>query len=430
MPTDLYDRLVDLAAHRPPASAPAGLWERGVRRQRVVAAGRAAVALVLVLLVGLGGWTWHQARPIQPAGTQEPARVPDRLYQPSPWTPSFDGPPGPLVAVIPSIKSSWWHGDSDGFVGVTASTGRYAFLRLPDVATGDTFVEPVSLSPDGRRLAVWVTGSVPGRPIGAPVVGLDVYDLVTGSVSRWRPTTVHGLSLNDARWAGSDTLLVDVGQFVSGTSSGGYANDYANYRWDLPSGEPQRLEGPLAASSLTATNHLVVTSPRHGIRIADLDDASAMIRVTGGVPRHQPSWVNPSRTRIVGQDGQGDNGRLIVGRVPISDGDLLDRHVVTASGGRIIYALEGWLDDDHVIAQVGIRGVRGELDTIDVRTGEARPIIAPFVVSQVATGLLDGRIVRATPPPSPMNPHWLLAGGVVLLLLGAFTLRGLRGRRA
>jgi hypothetical protein len=201
MATDLHDRLSDLAGHTPPASPPTDLWDRGVRRRRLARAGQAAIAAVLVLVVALGGWTWHQSRPIPPADTHGDAQVPDRLYQPSPWLPAFNGPTGPLISVIPTVRNTFWH-QENGYVGVTADSGRYGFLRLPGVVDNIFSTEGVSLSPDGRMLATWVTGETEEKPHGAsPVVGIDVRDLVTGAVYRWRPGTAHGLSTETLVWA-------------------------------------------------------------------------------------------------------------------------------------------------------------------------------------------------------------------------------------
>ena len=68
MAADLRDRLTDLAGHTQPGAPSADLWTRGVRRRRAGRAGTALLLAVLVLLVGAGGWTWHAARPVQPAG--------------------------------------------------------------------------------------------------------------------------------------------------------------------------------------------------------------------------------------------------------------------------------------------------------------------------------------------------------------------------
>lgn len=159
MANELRDRLGDLATHTLPASPPADLWSRGVRRRRARRAIQIAVAAVLVLLVGVGGWTRHQTQPIEPADTHGSAHLPDRFfYQPSPWTASFDGPPGPLVTVIPAERKTMFH-SHDGLVGVTASSGTYGFLDVPgDAALSPSLQNQFALSPDGRRLAFWTTG--------------------------------------------------------------------------------------------------------------------------------------------------------------------------------------------------------------------------------------------------------------------------------
>lgn len=432
MAADLRDRLSDLAGATPPGAPPADLWTRGVRRRRAQQTGSALLVAVLVLLIGVGGWTWHTGREVQPADPGSVARVPDRLYTPSPWLPAFDGPPGRLMAVIPATRRTFWH-EQNGFVGVTAASGDYGFLRLPGTVDDLTFADPVSLSPDGQRLAVWVTGPVRGRPHGStPVAGLDVHDLVTGAVQRWRPATVHGLSPDSLDWAGDDTLLADVGQWAhGGPSPDGFASGYRTLRWDLPAGRPRPLPHPLRHLGMTATGHRLVVGHRNGITVADLDGATAPVPVTRVGPRQQPLWVNPSGTRLVGLKGDGNSGSLVTGRIPGAGGDLLGRTTLTVDKPRHVYALEGWLDDRHAIVEAGVTGpdARGELDSIDVRNGRVRVLIDHFVPSQVATDLLSGPSVHATAPPSPPDPRHVLGWSLALALLAGLLLWGIRARR-
>ena len=212
MSTDLHQRLADLAGHPPPASPPDDLWVRGVRRRRAAAVGRAAVAVVLAFLVGVGGWTWHQARPIQPADTHGSPHLPDRFFRPSPWTHQFAGPPGQLVTVFPSERKTLLH-DSVGLVGVTAASGGYGFLDVPDDAVSNTtHGGGVALSPNGRSVAFWTSGTPAGTPntqmeFGATITGVATYDAVTGRVHKHRIATEHGLDPTLLLWSDDDSLM-------------------------------------------------------------------------------------------------------------------------------------------------------------------------------------------------------------------------------
>jgi len=155
MTTELHERLAGLASVTPATSPPPDLWPRGVRRRRVVAAGRTAVVAVLVLMVGLGGWAWHQTRPVEPADTHGTPHLPDGFYTPSPWLPSFDGPPGPLVA------------ESDGvsyeLVSVDIRSG--AVTSLVQRARGAHGADPGGLSlATGLLSAPRAAAAEPGRP--------------------------------------------------------------------------------------------------------------------------------------------------------------------------------------------------------------------------------------------------------------------------
>jgi hypothetical protein len=162
MATDLRDRLGDLASHAPPGSPPADLWQRGVRRRRLARAGMAAMVVALVALLGVGGWSWRDHARVEPVAPQGAPHLPDRFYDPSPWLPSFDDPPGPLVAVGMARRKSLLHSWTDLY-GVTASGGRYGFLGvsgLADLAGAGATAPPVLYRTGGRSLS----GSPAFRP--------------------------------------------------------------------------------------------------------------------------------------------------------------------------------------------------------------------------------------------------------------------------
>jgi hypothetical protein len=236
MATELHDRLSELAGHTPAASPPPDLWRRGVRRRRVTLAGRVVMAALLVALVGVGGWTWHAARPVQPADTHGSPHLPDRFYEPSPWLPSFDGPPGQLVAVGAAPHKSLFH-TREGLYGVTASTGEYGFLDLPDADPSLGENESVAVSPDGRYVAYWLRVRATGKPNGSGAGGVGVYDTSTGSSALFDVTTRHGLYAGGLLWADATTLAIDHGAWQSGGHSGGGATGAPPWVWVM--GEPR-----------------------------------------------------------------------------------------------------------------------------------------------------------------------------------------------
>ncbi|MGZ3527302.1 MAG: hypothetical protein ACXVAO_06330 [Vulcanimicrobiaceae bacterium] len=191
--TTLHDRLADLVDDLPTPPPGDDLWERGRRFHRLRRGGTLAIVATAVLaLVAIAGLTWQRSSAPSPAPTPagSPVGLPDRFYPPSPWLPGTDdaGPLGRLIAVVQAERGGWG-GTRQGVVGISASTGDYRFLDLPDLAGGAV------LSADGRHVAYWVTGAVSGSAhVGsAPVVGVAVYDTVTGHVERQVVPTEHGL---------------------------------------------------------------------------------------------------------------------------------------------------------------------------------------------------------------------------------------------
>jgi hypothetical protein len=141
-------------------------------------------------------------------------------------------------------------------------------------------------------------------------------------------------------------------------------------------------------------------------------------------------YVNPSGTRLVGLPTS-DSLTLVTGTVPATNGDIGDYRLVRVENLREIYEIDGWLDDDHVVASVGLRNPRdAALVSIDVRSGTVDTLIRDFATAQVATGLLGTPPVPAKAPPSPHDPRWVLGGALAALLLCGLALWGIRARRA
>ena len=212
--TTLHDRLADLADEAPASLPDPGLWDRGRRYHRRRRAGTLAVLGVAVLVLALlGGIGRHRAAPpVQPATGS--VGLPDRVWNPSPWLPTTDRP-GQLIAVTGAQRGSWT-GMHPGVVGISATTGEYAFLDLPD-AELDVSETPV-LSPDGRRVAYWLTGETAGTPNTSrgPITGVAVLDTGTGDVSRHWIRTAHGLMPDFLAWADDETVVFSAGQIVGG----------------------------------------------------------------------------------------------------------------------------------------------------------------------------------------------------------------------
>ena len=458
MATDLHDRLRDLAARTPSASPPANLWDRGLRRHRATQVGRAVAAVVLVALVGVGGWTWHETRPVEPADTHGSAHVPDRFfYHLSPWTAGFDGPPGPLVTVLPSQRKTVF-GSDEGLVGVTASSGTYGFLDLPgDAALSPTLDAQFAISPDGRRLAFWTTGAPSGAPNtvlenGLTLTGVATYDTVTGQVRRTHLTTGHGIASRLLLWADNDTLLFGYAQILGRDGSENETTSHVagTEVWDQPSGSPTLLPTdslPTFADNFStrATTGLVVSGslsrtwwvldPQQPARRVFRTDQQADLLVPS--PDHR-------RVAAVPEQQNSNGGPLVIAALP-GPGSHATVKFRTILDGQDWYRPLVWTDSDHVAALRGIEvhdpdggpHIAGRIDLVDVRTGSSRPLVAEWGThgtndsdTWLASGLLGAPVVHAHPPPTPTSPRLLLGICGVGLLVALFLWRATRGRRA
>jgi len=454
MRTDLRDRLADLAQHTPSGSPPPDLWRRGVRRHRVVQTGRVIVAAVLVALVGLGGWSWHSSRPVQPADTHGSPHLPDRLYDPSPWLASFNGPPGQLVALLPADRKSLFQ-TTAGLVGVTASTGQYGFLDLPSDAVTATplDVSPPSLSPDGRHVAFWTTGSPSGtantRMLGVTITGVGVYDSESGRVEQAPLATVHGLDPELLDWADDHTLVLGLDQTSFGDED---PNSCCEGHWEgLATWDIEGTAGPV---SLRSSMPLFVSDPgtSAGGGVLVWPSSGRRVHVIDPVPpgHDQPyglsasaeyASLSPDHARLAVVSNP-RRGRLLVGRMPTSrsGGHVPRVRLRPATSAAGFDRVVAWWDDEHVVVERRIEEKSREayrLDVVDLSTGRAHVLVRQARTdhqldptgSELATGLLSAPVAVATAPPRPWDRRTL---GIVVLvglaLLGLITWGARAGR--
>jgi hypothetical protein len=463
MATDLHDRLADLAAYTSSASPPADLWARGVRRHRTTQVGRAVLVAVLVALIGVGGWTWQSARPVEPSDTHGSPQLPDTFYYDvSPWTHAFDGPPGPLVTVLPAQQKSLLRTTS-GLIGVTGSSGTYGFLDLPADAALDANLDAAfALSPNGRRLAFWLTGTPSGSPNtvqlnGLTLTGVATYDTVTGRVQEHRFETVHGISPSLLLWSDDSTLLVGYSQMLSGDDSeDSGAAHYAGARvWDVASARLTKIPAdalPAFAGnwSSRATRGIVV-SPESRARSWSILDPDRMSSRSFRTDRAANLVVpSPDHTRVVAVPGDTMGAPLLVADIPPTGaGPRAEAHFHVVPAGRTWFRPLAWVDRNHVAALAreiahyadGSPYVAGGVELVDIRTGAIRPLVTGYGANGtnssdpwVANDYFGAPVVHASPPPSPPNLRaWtigLLVAAGIALLIGIPMLWGSRGRRA
>jgi hypothetical protein len=454
MSSDLQDQLADLATLAPPATPPTDLWDRGVRRHRLDRAASAGVVVVTVLLVALGGWTWHGSRTVAPADTHGSPHLPDRFYEPSPWLGAFAGPPGQLIATGVAEHKTLLQTRHAVF-GVTASSGRYGFVELPSYAVTDSErveTNAPTLSPDGHSIAFWTAGTPSGAPntklVGVTVTGVGVYDTTTGQVRRTSIATVHGLEPSTLEWLDDGTLVIGISQASFADANpesccSGHWQGLATWQVDGSAGVtmlPQSLPSFIEASSTSAAHDLILFSGGHKT-LHEIDPQPAVEdRKITLADTTQYAVLSPNRGRIAYVSGRGTrSARLLVARIPAGNAGVIASHRVPST--RPFERPVAWMDDRHVavVSRIVIaHQVNFRLDRVDVRSGEVRTLISPSTGDgadsplgvSLATDLLTAPATDASPPPRPWNLRWVFGlsiSGLVCLVLFVW---GARGRRA
>jgi len=206
-------------------------------------------------------------------------------------------------------------------VGISASTGQYAFLDLPDAGDND-WAKP-SVAPDGRHVAYWLGGDTQGSPnldVGEPVTGVGVYDPVTGETRTWWTPTEHGLWPERLAWADDEHLVIAFNQFMGGEGDDELAQSSGSFVplhvWDLTRPEPVAVPGTRGTDiwGVPAGGRMLLSDNAGrdvGLRIIDLADGSRGWRVSfaADVSLSEPS-ISPDGDRIASVFGNMNPNRV------------------------------------------------------------------------------------------------------------------------
>ncbi len=431
MPDTMEERLAGLRDLVVPVSVVAApdLWARGSRwqrRRRMVSGTVLVMAIVFGML--LGSWVWSSRPQIVPAGSEGPARIPDRLWNPSPWLGELA--PGVVVAVQSAERAHWFGGSTEGVVGISAAGGSYGFIPMPDSAW-----QGMSLAPDGRRLAYWGTGVPSGEPLNnegevPTVTALVVRDLVSGRSSRFPIATKHGLSPESLLWLDGSRLVASYGQRVMNHGMEGATGVTRGVIYTVGSGSLTPWPfGESALDDFSAVSEGQVLVPdEHDFQV--LDPKTGSVRRLSIDPRvpgsaePQTSTVWDRRRGLVAQIGGGkpDRSPNKVRWTRTAGPRVGEWRVVPHSAGT--YAVFGWRDD-AILAWRSESGYQSDADLVilDPATGVSLTLVRHAHDPERAGGwswardlLLTAPSVAGTRPPYPMDPRWPTAGGILVVV--------------
>lgn len=436
-PTDVVDRLERLAAGASRSGVdPERVWTRGRRRQRL-RTGAVAAALVVVGCVGTTTTPLlvERSQQTEPARTDDRMVLPDVVRQPGGWEPAFPSNPGRLSAVGFGVRDGLWS-SRNGWWGVSASTGESRFLELPGAA--DVFDVP-ALSADGWRLAYWVTGEVPGKPLTmsgpsdedtAPAVGVAVLDLRTGSRDVWTVPSEHGLVTSGLAWAG-DVLWWVAGPIARSGDTGVMAREVTVRTWDVTTDErddsPSDAQGVSGNSVGDAPGGFVEQrGARRVVLVSGKDSMTRRLQLPAGAPAS--AGVMDLAVSTDGQRlatllqpvyGTFDDAQLSLLVGPVGDGVI----PLAPVDGIDAQSVAGWRSSSEVVVASLADVEEGRppralrASVVDVMTGERTELLEfSGNTPQVAAEAWAAEVVPA--PDAPFAPDPRLVG--LGLLAGAF----------
>lgn len=433
----------------PPVSDPADLWASGrtrVRRRRVLAAAAAACVLGMV---GLGALVIPQPAVVMPAGQPHAPGLPSSIYQPVARLAGTDtaGPLGRLVVLAGGRERHRNGSVSDGIFGISATTGAYRFIDLPDQVAGTR----VQLSPDGSRIAYWIAGPTTGIQFpntlhgGKVIGGVAVYDTETGGVQRSYISSEHGLdSSTSFTWVDPQTVL-----FYNDTiTKADMITVNGIYRWTLG-------QQPVALAEDNVNLGSLQPNP-DGTLLNDTDrkppyqHAWQAMRWTGQHLAPVPGTHLALPIELTARNSQGElnfrqvsrSGDLVAVVTDLTTAAMQSLLGGTVGRDGVVSMLHpvgtltdvqvlGWRDADTVLVSGVDPGHGSSLVELDLRTGVTHRLgVAQSTGTdwtvQIASDLASAQIVPGRRPTAPQDGPWRASGvaaGVVLALAGVWLLR-------
>ncbi len=444
MTEQLHQRLADLASGvgTPAPADPAGLWRAGKQRQRRRTAAGAVAACAVVLAGVAGAGLLLPAADLTPApsATTTTPALPDRLYTPGRWLESNDDDPvGPFAALLTAGQG--WSGTTS-YVGISATTGEYRRLALPQTARDAGPDDDAVLSPSGRYVAYWRGGEPTGKAVTSAtlelregvesVVGLGIYDTVTAQMHAVPVATEKGLVPETIVWADDDTVYFQASQLLRGHEDG-YAGRIEGQGWTTsfaaPVAERLRLRGVgLAATALASDGEGALLFPpraENGRSFLWSDLRSGRV-VPVTVSEHLATWAGIA---VAGNRRLAALTKTPDDRVPntISTGtpDGTARRVPHVQATRV----RGWADGGVVVDEVreGITHdfIPSRLARVDPTTGRATGLVDFDRVGEgqnldirgFASELFDVAPVHRAEPDWPTDPRVFIGLGAAAAVL-------------
>lgn len=416
MNVELEEHLSDLAARVPTSGdGVEDLWRRGrrLRRRRQLTSTALTIAILFAGAVTVTGLLDSSTEDADVASASA-TFLPDRLHTPGKWLEGTDdaGPLGPLSLAMGAERGQLLGSSTIGIVGVSATTGEYRFLDLPDV--DDVFFpEAQSLSPDGRFFAYWIPDLRDTENLGV-AAGFNVYDTTTGEVRTYLDQGEWGLAPEGFSWTG-ERLWANYG-VIDELRDDGYSSTIVLGSVDL--------SAPASEFETTSAQNLPVPSPVTEIwikgdgvmRLGDPDAGQRRAAYPLGEQIDSPS-ISPDGRYLVGIRANEDPGPVLVGTVPLKAGPV-EMEVVDAAPEA--YEVVGWRDDQTVwllaLEPVTLEPGLLAYDVSNGRTSTSIELSGNFMHPTFALDVLKADLAGAPQPNWPMSPR-ITYGAMILLVL-------------